>query len=172
MQDERDLQNLISTLKESSKLNFTHEKSDNGVLPFLDVRVQAVDGGFKTSVYTKSTNTGMCMNGESECPTRYHASVIRSYTVRAITHASTWVNTHQEFDRISQVLINNGFSNKNVEKQIRKSLEKWYDNPQQDEQQQNGKTHKLFLRAFMSSGHKEENRIKKHHQPRGYNYKK
>ena len=150
-----ELQELIRRFKENSRLNFTHELSCNGTLPFLDVRVHGVGTDFKTSVYTKSTNTGMCMSGESECPTRYSKSVIRSYIERALSHSSSWTDVHKEFNRVTQVLVDNGFSNKDIEKQISLSMSRWY-NPPQAKPTPEGQIHKVFFRAYFNSQHKEE----------------
>ncbi|XP_064115054.1 uncharacterized protein LOC135221159 [Macrobrachium nipponense] len=49
-----------------------------------------------------------------------------AFVRRALSHCSIWQDTHQEFDRTSQVLVNNGYSNKSITKEVRKALEKWY----------------------------------------------
>ena len=82
--DEKNFQNLITTPMNISKLNFTHEKSINSHLPFLDVHIYNANNTFNFSIYTKGNNTGMCMSDDSDFPKRYLA-------------------------RISQVLINNWF---------------------------------------------------------------
>ena len=65
---------------------------------------------------------GTCLNAESECPIRYKRSVIDSYVNRAITHCSSWVLLHEELERITQVLINNGYTNKDVKEVIERRL--------------------------------------------------
>ncbi|XP_064088420.1 uncharacterized protein LOC135202899 [Macrobrachium nipponense] len=51
-----------------SCLSFTIEHCEDRRLPFLDILVEQQDTRFRTNVYTKPTNLGMCMNRESECP--------------------------------------------------------------------------------------------------------
>ncbi|XP_076049752.1 uncharacterized protein LOC143030487 [Oratosquilla oratoria] len=64
---EEDLIQLREKLQAVSWLNFTNESSADGKLPFLDVLVVQNHSHFST-IYTKPTNPGLCLNGESECP--------------------------------------------------------------------------------------------------------
>ena len=50
-----------------SKLNFTIKLENNKTLPFLDVLIHREETNFKTSVYIKETNKGICLKGYSEC---------------------------------------------------------------------------------------------------------
>ncbi|KAG0700153.1 hypothetical protein GWK47_025675 [Chionoecetes opilio] len=81
---------------------------------------------FITNVYVKPTNTGHCLNGEGECPQRYKDSTIGAYIRRALTHCSIWQLMHKEIERSTQVLINNGFSERDINRQTKKILENWY----------------------------------------------
>ncbi|XP_076062487.1 uncharacterized protein LOC143037815 [Oratosquilla oratoria] len=65
------LTNSKYVLPEISGLSFTIEFSQENNLPFLDILVQQGYSYFKTSVYTKPINPGLCLNGMSECPQRY-----------------------------------------------------------------------------------------------------
>ena len=81
--------------------------------------------GFITSVRVKDTNQGQCHNGDSECPQRYLQSTINTYYVRrALTHCSPWNTTHEEPERLTQVLVNNGYKNSDVNKIIKKTVNK------------------------------------------------
>ncbi|XP_068212601.1 uncharacterized protein [Palaemon carinicauda] len=63
------------------------------------------------TIYIKPTNLDLCLNGDSECPARYKASTVKAYIHRALSHCSSLADTHQELDRVTQVLVNNGYSN-------------------------------------------------------------
>ncbi|XP_076052766.1 uncharacterized protein LOC143032183 [Oratosquilla oratoria] len=123
VRDRKYLQDLRDTFVSSSCLNFTLELHDDGSLPFLDVFVKPVDSKFVTSVHVKETNEGRCLNAEGEYPTSYKRSVIRSYVNRAFTHCSTWPLLHQELQRLQQVLVNNEFSNKDVQPIIMQKMD-------------------------------------------------
>ncbi|XP_068238304.1 uncharacterized protein [Palaemon carinicauda] len=122
-----EIETLRRTFEDHSVLRFTLEHSQDNHLLFLDVLVTSTENRFRTTMYTKPTNLGMCLNGDSECPTRYKSSTIKAYVRRALSHSSTWCDTHKELDQISQVLVNNGFSNKHVQKEVRKAVDKWYE---------------------------------------------
>ena len=48
------------------------ELSKNNELPYLDVLINNDNNiDFKLEWYRKSTNNGLVMNGEGECPKRY-----------------------------------------------------------------------------------------------------
>lgn len=123
-----ELEDLKRRLTEESGLTFTYEESNNGSLPFLDVLVTARNVGFTTTVYVKETNQGLCINGNSECPERYLRSTINAYVHRALSHCSSWESTHQELGRLTQVLINNGYKNREVQKAIKTVIDKIHTN--------------------------------------------
>ena len=111
-----DTEQLRQRLQQASGLNFTIESSINGTMPFLDILVKQTNESFTTEVYVKATNPGLCLNGRSECPQRYKDSTIGAYIRRALTHCSTWQQVHQEIERSTQVLVNNGFREKDIER--------------------------------------------------------
>ncbi|MPC70009.1 hypothetical protein E2C01_064244 [Portunus trituberculatus] len=66
----------------------------NNNLPFLNVLTTATNAGFTTTVYIKPSNQRFCLNSKSECPQCYRNSIINAYIRRALTHCSSWNNTH------------------------------------------------------------------------------
>ncbi|XP_045104384.1 uncharacterized protein LOC123499916 [Portunus trituberculatus] len=154
----QELQNLRQRFINATGLNFTYEESSNGRLPFLDILVTASNYGFKTTVFTKPTNQGLCLNGDSECPKRYLTSTISAYVRRALTHCSTWAETHQELERVTQVLVNNGYSNTHVSQTIKNYLDRWHN--QQDTPREEEKI-KLYYRGYMSTDYRTEEKVMK-----------
>ena len=63
---------------------------------------------------------------KARCPQRYKDSTIATYVRRAITHSSTWKEVHQKIMRSTDILLNNGFNTEHIEKQVKKTLEKYY----------------------------------------------
>ena len=116
-----DLQN---TFQNNSVLQFTYELNIANKLPFLDVLIDNTTGSFKTTVYRKPTDEGHCLNANSECVKRYKDSVIFSYINRAYKITQSWQDFHIELDRIKQLLINNNYSNRDVDVHIHKFLDK------------------------------------------------
>lgn len=124
VRNEEHLHAIISKLESSSILKFTFELSVVSKLPFLDVMVKAQTNTFITSVHRKATDAGKCLNGISECPSRYKKSVIRAFIRRAVKVCSSWDLLHVEFTRIKQILVNNGYSNQEIDDEIRTYLDR------------------------------------------------
>ena len=120
-----DARKLIDALKQNSVLNFTSENSQHKSLPFLDVLVKQENGCFKTSVFTKATNTGRCLNARGECPETYKKSVVNAYVKRAFTHCTSWKDVHSELDRIRQLLTNNGYQDNMIETAINRKMDQF-----------------------------------------------
>ena len=81
---------------------------------------------FNTNVYSKPTNIGRCLNAKGECPDSYKKSVISAYVNRALTHCSTWRQTHAELERIRQLLTNNGYRSDMIENCINTKMDKFF----------------------------------------------
>ena len=151
------LHRLVEVMQDNSILRFTYEISVHNKIPFLDVLVHNKDGDFDTTVYRKNTDAGTCLNAKSECPNRYKTSVIRSFIRRAVKYCSTWSSLHAEFTRIKQILVNNGYSNTEVDDEIRKHLNRVCASDKNDRTKKNSIT--LYYRNFMSSAYKVDERV-------------
>ena len=172
--DEQELERLRNAFEEESVLHFTCERSEDGTIPFLDVRVSQTPGGFLTEVYRKPTDLGLCLNGDSECPEKYKTSVISAYVGRALSHCSSWESTHKELDNVTQTLVNNGYPNRDIGKVMRKAIDKWY--RQENDAPQNGRDIRLYYRSYMGSDYKNDeaalkNIVKNHVTPSDPNNK-
>ena len=97
------------------------------------------------------------MNGDSECPQRYKDSTIAAFIKGALTHCSSWTQVHTEVERATQVLTNNGFPNKDIERVTRKIIDKWY-NPQ-DINTTAPEEIKIFYKALFSNIYQEDERV-------------
>ncbi|XP_066937052.1 uncharacterized protein [Macrobrachium rosenbergii] len=124
--NEEEVEVLHQTFQQCSVLNYTVEFSTDDRVPFLDVMVTKTEWNLKTSVYTKSTNLGLCLNRDRECPAGFKNTTVRTFIRRALSHCSTWQDTNKEFEHAAQMLVNNGFTNKLINKEIQTGLEKWY----------------------------------------------
>ena len=151
----------MKTLREAfvanSSLNFTCKRSIEGKLLFLDIQVKQENGGFHTQVYVKPAKLGQCPNGDSECTQKYEDSVIDTFVRRALTNCTSWSGTHQELDRVSQNLINNGCSNNHINNSFKNALNRWYRRPTTPPHKEGNI--RLYYRAFMSFKYKEEEKI-------------
>ena len=156
IRDEDHLKQLITAMEQNSVLRFTFELSVQNRIPFLDVLVNTENDLFKTAVYRKATDAGSCLNADSECPSRYKISVIRSFIRRAVTHCSTWSDLHAEFVRMKQILVNNGYSNTDIDVEIKKHMDRAVTKVK-DVTKKDSLT--LFYRNYMSSAWKVDERV-------------
>ncbi|XP_064106896.1 uncharacterized protein LOC135215872 [Macrobrachium nipponense] len=154
-EDEEEVEAVRRMFQHCSSLNYTVEFSNEGQLPFLDVLISKTDDGLKTSVYTKQTNLGLCLNGDSECPARFKNTTVRAYIRRALTHCSSWQDTHKELDRVTQMLVNNGYPNRLVDKEVRTALDRWYGENERPQPHLHEKI-KLYYKARMHARHFED----------------
>ena len=113
--------NYINSLH--SNINFTMEKEQDRRLAFLDVDVtRQDDGSFTTSVYRKSTNTGLATSFFSFIPYLYKINVIRTFIYRAYHLSSSYISFSEEVKRIEIMLTNNGYPLALIQKYVNKFL--------------------------------------------------
>ena len=135
-----------------SGMNFTIEKSVENKLPFLNVLVEKRDDVLKTTVYRKPTDNGKCLNAISECPDRYKLSVIKGFLYRAKNLSTDREDMLVELSRSKQILVNNGYSNKDVDTEIRKLLRN--STTTTTNNNNTPTTHRVFYKNFMDSMYK------------------
>jgi len=101
-------------------IQFTVEVENDGLLPFLDVKVcRDAGGSLLTSVYRKPTHTDRYLDFRSHHPTCHKASVVNCLTRRAITHSSNVELKNAELRRTKTVLKENGYPEKFITRRRR-----------------------------------------------------
>ena len=129
----------------------------NNKLPFLNVLVEKTNAKLTTRVYRKPTDIGACMNAKGDCPDLYRASVIKGFLYRAKTLCSEKTEMLLEINRSKQILINNGYSNREVDEHIKKFLK----NVDKVNTDMPKTVQHLYYRNYMSSGHREDEKALK-----------
>ena len=104
-----------------SPLQFTFEKEKNNSLPFLDVHVEHTESSYETKVYRKPTFTGQHLRWESFTPIKRKASLVSTLVHRALKICSK-NKPMEEIDRIKEMLLDNGYPEDFVLKQISKKI--------------------------------------------------
>ena len=161
VEDVKELEELREAFARTSGLHFTKEISRDGTLPFLDILLKFDGDNVQTSVYVKETNSGHCLNGRSECPTRYLDTTIAAYIRRALSHCSSWRTTHEEIDRVSQLLVDNGYPFHQVSRVAKRVIDKWYSGQPPAPTVEAPSPIRIFYRSHMSSSYKTDERIMK-----------
>ena len=83
------LDEIKTQFENFSVLKFTFEVETNKTLNFLDVKITKSENRLKTSVYTKPTNEGDCINFHSIAPERYKMGVVKISSTELIKFAVT-----------------------------------------------------------------------------------
>jgi hypothetical protein len=149
---------IKKAMEENSVLKFTCEKAIDGQLPFLDVLTMYTAENFTTNVYVKPTDNGNCLNGMSECPDKYKETVILSYLKRAWTTCSSYPSFQSEIARVKQLLVNNAYTNRMIDRTIKAFMEKV--NTHEPTKNDTEKT-KVYYQNQMNSAYKVDEQILK-----------
>ena len=123
----RTLEEIKTKFEEISILKFTYESECNKSLAFLDVKITRKHLTLETTVHTKATSAGECMNYLSIAPDRYKIGVIKTFLHRAFNICSTYQALHSEIDRIKQLLTNNNYPMELIDNEVRKFLNRKFD---------------------------------------------
>ena len=119
--------------KQHKNIKFTKEESENGKLPFLDVLINNKEG-LETSVYHKSTFTGLFMNFRSFVPQNYKFNLIKTLLDRIFKINNTWVGFDLDVKKLTYHLSRNCFPVKIIERNIKEFLDKKYTGGNEEEQ--------------------------------------
>lgn len=150
------LEKVKNDFEATSVLKFTYEIQNKQRLSFLDVSIDKSDGTFNTTVHTKETSSGECLNYRSLAPQKYKVGVIRTMLHRAYKIASSWEGVHEEMERLRKLFTNNNFPMALIEQEIKLFLNRKIEPPPTEPN--SGNTINLFYRNQMSSQHKQEER--------------
>ena len=109
---------------------------------------------FDTSVYTKPTNVGRCLNANGECSETYKRSVIIAYVRRAFTHNQEWIGVDRELNRIRQLLTNNGYNGNIIEDVIAHQMNKFVNSKEIEKRDE--KIIKIYHQMTYGTNHDQE----------------
>ena len=95
-------------------------------MAFLDVNVFLENGKFVTNVYRKETLTGVYTNFSSFIPLEYNFRLYYTSLHRCFCLVSEMSRFHFEIEKLKEILLSNGYSNKFIDKCISKLMNKLY----------------------------------------------
>ena len=91
-------------------IKFTHEKEENGKLPFLDTESEKrEDGSIKLKVYRKPTHTNQYLNFNSNHPLHQKLGVIRTLLHRVDSIITDEDDKEKERKQVSEALMRCGY---------------------------------------------------------------
>ena len=107
-------------------INFSFETEKDEQMPFLDVNVFRENGKFVTNVYRKETFTGVYTNFSSFIPLEHKFGLVYTLLHRCFCLVSDMSKFHFEIEKLKEILLSNGYSNKFIDKCISKFMNKLY----------------------------------------------
>ena len=92
-------------------IKFTCEIEQDNKLSFLDIQIHRHLGSFETSVFRKSTFTGLGQNFLSFSPKLYKLNAVRTLITRAFNVCSNYVNFHHDITFLLDYFTTNSYPN-------------------------------------------------------------
>ena len=124
---EKDSDNFLQYLNtRHTNIKFTTEKQNNNRLSFLDVQIDTNNNKLCTSVFRKSTFTGLLTRFDSFTDYFYKTGLVRCLIDRAYKINNCWKKLDLDIDNIKQILNSNSFPLHVTDKIIKQQLEKLY----------------------------------------------
>ena len=107
-------------------INFSFETEKDEQLLSLDISVFCENGKFVTNVYRKETFTGVYFNFSSFIPLEHKFGLVYTLLHRCFCLVSDMSKFHFEIEKLKEILLSNGYSNKFIDKCISKFMNKLY----------------------------------------------
>ena len=120
---EVDAKHFLSYLNVQNKnIRFTLESENEGKLSFLDVLIFKNNDKFETTLFRKTTFTGLLTNFISYIPMDYKLGLIKALIHRCLQICSKWQLFHTEIVNIKDLLTKNCFPPDLVDREIKKNF--------------------------------------------------
>ena len=108
-------------------MSFTYETEENDQIPFLDILVCRSNEKFNTSIYRKPTFSGVYLHFCSLMPIEYKFGLISTLLHRCYALVSSYVIFDLEVEKLKDIMQNNGYPLKIIDKCIHKFMMKKFD---------------------------------------------
>ena len=105
---------------------FSFETEKDGQIHFLDVNVFRENDKFVTNVYRKETFTGIYTNFSSFIPLEHKFGLVYTLLNCCFCLVTGMSKFHFEIEKLKEILLSNGYSNKFIDKCISKFMNKLY----------------------------------------------
>ena len=137
-----------------ANIKFTCEKQVDNRLNFLDVLVEKHGKKVSTSIYRKSTFSGLYSKFSSFIPTQYKTGLIRTLLHRIFNISSSYQIMTEEIDKLKDVLIKNEYPKGLIDKTVSDFFNKKYSDPVATELTCSKLTYNMILPYTGDHGHK------------------
>ena len=92
-------------------------------------------------------------------PQRYKTGVIRTYVRRALKTCSSWDSLDDELKHVKQILVNNNYSNKEIDDEINRALDNFMKTKPTNRDQDTKEIITLYYQNTMTTACKQDERI-------------
>ena len=108
--DESHVEHFLNYLNSKHDcIKFTSEKEENGILPFLDLKIVRKNSTLSTSIYRKPTFTGLLSRFDSFTPDKYKDNLIATLVHRGFKLCSSYLSFDTEVNFFKSLLKQNGY---------------------------------------------------------------
>ncbi|XP_037943618.1 uncharacterized protein LOC119676450 [Teleopsis dalmanni] len=115
------LQETLENLNSAHRnIEFTHERENNGYLPFLDILTQHKNGIFEFSIYRKPTSTKRVITNNSNHSFQHKMAAFHHMIHRMLTLPLTQAAINEETTYIKEVADINGYPQNTIDRIIKK----------------------------------------------------
>ena len=97
-------------------MTFTVATEQSNKISFLDVSIICEEGKFITSVYRKSTFSGVCTHFDSLLPDTYKIGIIYTLVNRCFRICSSWSMFRQQLILSREIFEKNGYADKLIDR--------------------------------------------------------
>ena len=108
------------------KITFTMETESDSMLPFLDILITRHENNISTTVYRKTTHSGVYSHYTSFIPARMKRQLIYTLVDRAWKLCSSYELWHLEMVNLKTMMMSNGYTENYVDGQIKRYLSNKY----------------------------------------------
>ena len=105
-----------------SCIKFTVDIENNNQLNFLDVKITKTENSFQTSVFRKSTFSGLGLQFDSSIPHHFRTNIISCLIDRAFRICSTELAFTLEIKFLKQFFLGNNFPINFIDKCFKKTI--------------------------------------------------
>ena len=143
-----------------SNIKFTMETEIEKKLPFLDILITSSKNSFLTSVFRKSTFTGLFLNFTSFTPLSYKLGLIKTLIDRTFKICYNWMTFHVEIKKVKHFLAKNAYPPHIVDKEIKRYVDKIHKNDERNIESGNKTYMKLpYIGKFSKFAQKKLNHL-------------
>ena len=118
-------------------IKFTMETEKEKTLPFLDVLITSSENTFLTTVYRKTTFTGLFLNFTSFTPLIYKMGLIKTLIDRSFKICYNWMSFHLEVEKIKKLLAKNAYPTNTIDNVVKKYLNALKEKPTKNDNDKN-----------------------------------